>query len=46
MKQLAKVAGLFQLCAGVFLLSLLTGCSGGPAQQDPSTTLVPITGVE
>ena len=46
MKHLSKVAGPFQLYTTIFLLSLLTGCSGGPAQQDPSWTPVPITGID
>lgn len=45
MKQLAKAAGLLHVCAGLFVLGILTGCSSGPVQGDPSWRLVPVTDV-
>lgn len=43
MNHLAKTAGLLQIYTGLLFLGILTGCSSGPVQGDPSWTLVPIT---
>lgn len=46
MNQRGKGIEPFRLYAGAFVLgSILAGCGGGPVQQDPSWSLVPITDV-
>jgi hypothetical protein len=43
MNHLAKTAGLLRVCASVFVVGIIIGCSSTPNQGDPSWTLVPIT---
>ena len=46
MNQRGEGTGSLRLYAGALVLGMiLTGCAGGPSQEDPSWTLVPITDV-
>ena len=46
MKHFAPAAGLIRICAGVFAVCILMGCSSTPVQGDPSWRLVPIDDVK
>ena len=45
MTQRGELASVLRVYAGVFVLAVLTGCGGGPSQQDPSWKMVQITDV-